>query len=85
MSRSWAGGSTRRWRKVRAMVLQRDSWRCRLRLPGCIITATHVHHTMGKRYGDDPAQLVAACAPCNLKVGDPSKGNDPPNRAVTRW
>lgn len=85
MSKSWAGGSTRRWRKVRAMVLVRDGYLCQVRLSGCTRTAEHVHHVAGKRFGDDPALLVAACASCNLKVGDPTKRADPPNQAVTRW
>lgn len=85
MSRGWVGGSTRRWRKTRAMVLVRDGYLCQIRLPGCTRDATQVHHVAGKKYGDDPALLVAACQPCNNKVGDPNKGSDPPNEAVTRW
>jgi 5-methylcytosine-specific restriction endonuclease McrA len=30
MSRGWAGGSTRAWRKLRLYVLARDRWRCQL-------------------------------------------------------
>jgi hypothetical protein len=30
----------------------------------------------GRAMGDDPAHLVAACAPCNGKVGDPTR-HDP--------
>jgi 5-methylcytosine-specific restriction endonuclease McrA len=86
MSRSWEGGSTTAWRKVRALVLMRDSWQCQLKLDVCVGTATHVHHTAGRSVtGDDPAYLVASCAPCNLKLGDPTKLSDPPNTAVTRW
>lgn len=85
MSKSWAGGSTRRWRKIRAWVLVRDRYVCQVRLPGCTTKATQVHHTAGKKYGDDPAQLVAACRSCNLRIGDPSKRDDPPNQAVTKW
>ena len=87
MSKAWQGGSTRRWRTVRADVLQRDGWRCQLRLAKvCTGTATCVHHTRGKaRTGDDPAYLVAACKPCNLAVGDPTRQADPPSRPVTAW
>lgn len=93
MSRSWVGGSTRAWRRVRAHVLARDGHRCRLRLPGvCTALATHVHHTHGRAVtGDDPDYLVAACAPCNLKIGDPAKPrrperpSDPDPRPRTRW
>jgi len=87
MSRSWAGGSTRAWRRLRIRILYRDGYACRLRIPGvCTGLATHVHHTLGREVtGDDPAHLVAACAPCNLATGDPSKTPDPPPRPRTRW
>lgn len=86
MSRSWQGGSTRRWRRLRALVLVRDGYRCRLRLDVCTGLATCVHHTAGRSVtGDDPTYLVASCAPCNLKLGDPTKHSDPPNRPVTKW
>lgn len=86
MSRSWAKGSTSRWRRTRALVLARDGYRCQLQLDGCTTVATHVHHTQGRAVsGDDPGQLVAACAHCNLAVGDPSTGRDPRPRPQTRW
>lgn len=87
MSRTWVGGSTRAWRVLRARVLARDGYLCRLKLAGvCTTAATHVHHTLGKAItGDDPDYLVAACAPCNLKTGDPRKQPDPPCRPRTRW
>ena len=75
MSGAWGSGSTRAWRKVRALVLARDKHRCQLRLPpacdctmtgcrrfhGCRTYADCVHHLYGKRFGDDPADCVAAC------------------------
>lgn len=85
MSRGWQGGSTRAWRKLRALVLARDAYVCRLQLPGCTTRANHVHHTLGKTItGDDPTYLVAACEHCNLKVGDPTRHNPQP-RPMTRW
>jgi hypothetical protein len=30
VSRAWANGSTRAWRKLRRYVLDRDGWRCRM-------------------------------------------------------
>jgi hypothetical protein len=30
VSRAWAGGSTRAWRRLRSYVLARDGWRCRM-------------------------------------------------------
>jgi 5-methylcytosine-specific restriction endonuclease McrA len=85
MSNAWKRGSTRRWRKIRQWVLARDKYTCLLKLEGCTHKATQVHHVAGKKFGDDPALLVSACRPCNLKIGDPTKGNDPPNKAVTKW
>lgn len=86
MSRSWARGSTRAWRRTRALVLERDGWECQLRLPGCTYVATHVHHTLGReRTGDDPQFLVGACEHCNLATGDPTKVPDPPPHPRTRW
>jgi hypothetical protein len=68
----WDGkGSTRRWRALRLVILARDGWTCRLGLPGCTGRAEHVHHVLGKQFGDDPSQLRAACANCNRKIGDP--------------
>lgn len=84
MSKGWEGGSTRAWRRVRRHVLERDGYLCRLKLDGCTTRATHVHHLAGKGAGDDPANLVAACQHCNLKVGDPTK-HDPDPIPWTGW
>lgn len=86
MSRSWAGGSTTAWRKVRAHVLDRDNHRCQLKVYGvCTGHATHAHHTQGREVtGDDPRHIVAACEACNLHVGDP-RGNDPQPRINAWW
>ncbi len=81
--RGWQGGSTRRWRQVRAWVLARDNYRCRVQLPGCAVAANQVHHLDGKELGDDPARLVAACRPCNLAVGKPQR--NPAPQPLTRW
>lgn len=89
MSRRWAGGSTRAWRKIRAYVLDRDDYRCRLQLPDvCTGVADTVHHTEDRALvGDDPDYLQAACAACNQARGDPTKRTtrDPAGRGVTRW
>src|SRR5689334_16955710 len=48
--------------------------------------AGHAHHTMSRSVtGDDPAYIVAACAPCNLAIGDPLRVPDPPVNPITRW
>lgn len=71
---------------MRAAVLARDRYLCRVQLDVCTEAATCVHHTKGRGVtGDDPRYLVASCAPCNLKIGDPTRGADPPNEGVTRW
>lgn len=96
MSNAWRNGSSAQWREIRLIVLERDQWKCRIRLEGtwrgkdggerhCLINADCVHHTRDRRvFGDDPAYLVAACSPCNLKVGDPTRG-DPEPTPATRW
>jgi 5-methylcytosine-specific restriction endonuclease McrA len=86
MSEAWRGGSTRAWRRTRALVLVRDGYTCQLRLDGCTTQATHVHHTAGRSVtGDNPTYLVASCEHCNLTLGDPTKHTDPPNKPVTQW
>lgn len=88
MSRSWSGGSTSAWRRVRRQVLIRDRNRCQIQLSNvCTTAAEHVHHVLGRGLtGDDPQWLVAACAACNLAVGDPTdRPTDPPPRRMTKW
>jgi 5-methylcytosine-specific restriction endonuclease McrA len=48
VSRSWAGGSTTAWRKVRALVLARDGGQCMIQLSGCTGRATHCDHIVAK-------------------------------------
>lgn len=94
MSRSWQGGSTTQWRKIRARVLlanqSENGGRCRLDVGAhcprhdrqcakvCTGLATTAHHVRGKRYGDDAAHIIATCAACNLHVGDPAAFNPQP-------
>lgn len=54
-------------------MLERDRYQCRVRLAGCTIRATCVHHLDGKAAGDDPARMVASCTSCNLKAGEPGR------------
>ena len=83
---NWAGGSTREWRRRRALVLDRDGHRCRVKIANvCTTRATHVHHTIGRGVtGDDPAHMVASCEACNLHVGDPT-GTDPEPSPGSWW
>jgi hypothetical protein len=95
MSRAWASGSTRRWRRIRAHVLAHNllppskggnNGQCTQQIEGvCTGRATQVHHTQGRAItGDDPAYLTATCAPCNLAIGNPVT-HDPAPRQVTQW
>lgn len=57
------------WRRVRLEVLERDGWLCQIRGPRCSVQADQADHIVPfARGGDayDPANLRAACAPCNL-------------------
>ena len=91
MGKGWGKGSTTAWRRTRALVLLTNraehGGACQIGLAGvCTGVADCVHHTHGRATtGDDPRYLVAACTPCNLKVGDPTKAPDPPGRSATRW
>ncbi len=88
---AWAKGSTRKWRKTRLHVLNRDRWICHLcghrisrRLRRPHPKSASVHHLVGKAYGDDPSQLVAAHLDCNLEAGNPMR-HDPQPRPGTSW
>ena len=89
MSRSWRGGSTRQWRKIRKAILtanqDENAGRCALAVPGvCTGTAEQVHHVRGKAYGDRALDLVAVCRSCNLHVGNPSRISPAP-RPSSNW
>lgn len=88
MSRGWATGSTRAWRKFRSEILFRDGGLCQLKLEGCAVYANQVHHKRGVKAGliPNPDDACAACASCNTKVGDPTANTDPaPNPPRTNW
>ena len=56
------------WRNVRAEVLERDGYACRIRLPKCTGMATQVDHIVAIVDGGDwyePSNLRASCAYCN--------------------
>lgn len=55
------------WPKVRAAVLARDGWACRVEGPTCTGRATSVDHIVPLSLGGarlDPANLRAACRGC---------------------
>lgn len=97
MSGRWRNGSSWEWRNViRPFVFERDNHQCQLRYPGtwvtragierrCLGVADQVHHTRGPEYGDDPRYLLAACAPCNNKAGDPTRGDPESDGPRTNW
>lgn len=85
MSRAWAGGSSTESRKQRAEILARDNYRCQLRIPGiCLHKADQDHHRLGKGVSERLEDRVAACGPCNRRVGDP-RANDPQPRVRRQW
>lgn len=57
------------WRKVRALVLARDNYQCKVRGPRCTGHANHVDHIVTIANGGprlDPTNLRASCATCNI-------------------
>lgn len=86
MSAAWGNGSTRRWRRLRRLILERDGYMCGLKIEGiCLGRATEVHHVLGKGVSESPRHLMAACRPCNNRVGEPSKHKDPKPTKRTNW
>lgn len=64
--------STRAWRAARLAVLERDSYRCMIALPGCRGVATQVDHITPLAAGGapfDPQNMRAACIKCNASLG----------------
>ena len=72
------------WKRTRKLVLERDGYVCQLQHPGCTGHATHADHIIPRRFGgaDDPTNLRAACAVCNLRRGDGTRAPDP---VVSAW
>lgn len=91
MSKGWSGGSTTRWRTLRAYVLERDGYLCRVGLPGCTEVAPlrggHVDHIVPKDMGgtDEESNLRASCATCNLSRKKARPEPEPDPRPVSRW
>jgi hypothetical protein len=70
---------------VLALNAEQNEGRCVLAIAGvCTGQATCAHHVLGRAVtGDDPSYLVAACAACNLHVGEPK--TSPAPRRVSSW
>lgn len=74
-------GSTRRWRRLRVLVLERDGWRCQVPVNAagridpaghpCGLPAETVDHILPRALGgdDSEANLRAACQPHNRRKG----------------
>jgi hypothetical protein len=87
MSKAWAAGSVPGWRRLRAVVLQRDDYTCQIKIRGCTIRANTVDHILGVEVSGvicDPKYLRAASAHCNYSRGKQDI-SDPPHVAVTVW
>lgn len=86
---AWSGkGGSRSWRRVRAAVLARDGYVCRIKGPACTVYATRVDHMApwAGRPEDVPLNLLrAACQPCNSGLSNKHHAVDPAPRKVTRW
>lgn len=74
MSNRWGKGAPHAWTRVRAEVLERDGYHCRMGLPGCLVDADQVDHVdnlaaLGIDRRDpialNPDYCVAVCAPCH--------------------
>lgn len=74
------------WPKVRLLVLSRDGHTCQIRGPHCTVRATEADHITPVAQGGarlDPANLRAACRPCNASEGG-RLGNERKQRTPSR-
>lgn len=87
MSKGWAGGSDRAWRKLRKQRLDHDGHLCQLQYDGCKTIANQVHHLDGVKRGKLAPldRLLSACWSCNSKAGDPTTTDPPPTPTRTNW
>lgn len=89
MSAGWSGGSTTRWRTLRAYVMERDHHLCRIGTRGvCTEVATCVDHIIPKEMDgpDHESNLRASCEPCNLhRRTSKRRVPEPAPRPVSRW
>lgn len=76
-----------RWQRTRLVVLERDEFRCRVRLPGCEGEATDADHVIPPADGGDRwdlANLRAACGFCNRSRASRQKHREGWRRSSTR-
>ena len=82
MTYGWPGGSSRRWRKLRARKLQSDPLCEPCRRQRKVVEATEVHHITPISAGGGKfalANLESRCADCHIRAhgGRPKGGVDP--------
>ena len=66
-------------KKLRDQIFERDNYRCRLQLEGCVGVAQEVDHRVPfsecqrrgwtKEQTNDPSNLQASCSTCNRRKG----------------
>lgn len=75
-----------RWQQVRQVVMERDEWRCRVRLQCCEGEASDVDHIVPPADGGDRwdlANLRASCGPCNRSRASKQKHHEGWRRSST--
>jgi 5-methylcytosine-specific restriction endonuclease McrA len=78
---SWSSLPGRTRARLRLACLQRDGYRCQLKLEGCTTIATTADHIVDRAVaGDGLDNLRAACAWCNGSRGKPGR-HDPEPRS----
>lgn len=82
-----AAGSTRRWRRIRSYVLNRDGWACRVLVDEAGEVVEAPRPPTPPAGADDPAWLRAACPAHNLSRGASETDNRRrhPAGGPTRW
>lgn len=87
MSTAWAKGSTRAWRRLRLLVLERDRYRCQV--DGCDQPANTAGHLDPLCEGNPRLapldRLRAECARHNYSHGARLGNARRPGRRVPRW
>lgn len=77
-------GSTRRWRRIRAYVLQRDGYACQVLLDDAGAVVESPRPDTPPAGPDDPAWLRATCPPHNLTRGASTTDARPARRSSDR-
>jgi 5-methylcytosine-specific restriction protein A len=71
VSYGWPAGSDRRWRRLRALTLQRSPCCEACRRRGRLAPATEVHHVRSIAAGGDkydPLNLLSVCPACHREL-----------------